>query len=663
MDGANIDWGNIRDTTETHIEDYITTRLDITDPIRSTFREIDITVEEMGESASRKHRSLQETEATAATAKIGGSITLYEIDGGGSDADTVENFLVNNFQQEAFADEFLSGLKSAIGNDATAIVSITSEVPIGENVEEPERKGSRKTTDAVTGVLSSFAIAGVVVFAYIQYKKRKLGNMYKPAAPFEAPKVLVETEKGEDGDENFEAVISPTLTAVMSPTFSIQGSAKSESNGFTMPQGSRVKNFTSKKSDMSVAGDYDDAYSLDGSTALGHNPNPGDKMLGQVLAMSSYTPASDVTCLNGDGSPGKPNIIRVASKMHPALGDEESVFTYSNDYSCFDSPSVLGEMSVSGNSMMSERFNAHGRSLTIGGRKSLKGMHTAPGGDKPGDESSTDGIEVAIDRHSEADSESVFSGIDPKATKKPPTPTKTLNFNLRSKDEFKVNVVETEYAHEEKPTATEPVLLKKAFRPWSNRQVQRVEEHHKVTITTAPSTQTLVKTHYPTQAAQRALADDSSNDGDSYSSYFSTDNEEDDISKLLRDAKKDDSRKGNTRVKQKPQNKGSSNSVIFPIRASLPLQQQRAGPIAPSSAQGWRSSSTLSPTKKRELNDTIKSKGISTTNYAAEARRNRMARRTTNADSLEQSEETNKDSISNQVASLRRARLQQRTRM
>jgi hypothetical protein len=59
----------------------------------------------------------------------------------------------------------------------------------------------------------------------------------------------------------------------------------------------------------------------------------------------------------------------------------------------------------------------------------------------------------------------------------------------------------------------------------------------------------------------------------------------------------------------------------------------------------------------------MKSKGISTTNYAAEARKNRMARRATNNDDLRLGEELNKDSISNQVASLRRARLQQRTRM
>ena len=60
--------------------------------------------------------------------------------------------------------------------------------------------------------------------------------------------------------------------------------------------------------------------------------------------------------------PEKPNMVRVVLKMNSAFGDEESVFTYSNDYS-FDSPSpgILRVLIVSGNSMMSESFSAYGR--------------------------------------------------------------------------------------------------------------------------------------------------------------------------------------------------------------------------------------------------------------------------------------------------------------
>ena len=60
------------------------------------------------------------------------------------------------------------------------------------------------------------------------------------------------------------------------------------------------------------------------------------------------------------------------------------------------------------------------------------------------------------------------------------------------------------------------------------------------------------------------------------------------------------------------------------------------------------------------------SNGISPSNYAAEARRNRLARLSNKGNRhenpLEQSRNT-RESISNQVASLRRARLQQRTRL
>ena len=665
-DGAAIaiDRNKIQQTTETHIKDY-TDLLTKEDPVRATFEDIDITVDIRTRSTRRTLRSLQET---GTIAEIGGSFIFDK--NGAPNAD-----LVQIFQNKAFADDsFLSSLKSTIDGDGDATVTIASEMPADLN-NTKRIGGKNKTGGAVGGTVAAFAAVGVVAFVFMQYKKRKASKSYEAAQSFEAPQVFVETGKGEDGNEHFEAV--------MSPTFSIEESAKSENMGYVMPQGSRVKSFTSRKSAASVTGaaDYDDTYSFDGSTALGQNPNPGDKMLGQVLAMNTYTPASDVTYWKDEGSPGEPKMILVSSNMNSAIGDEESVFTHNNDDG-FDSPNILGERSVSRNNMMKESYSAHGRSLSIGDKHNFIAMDNNHSGDKRGDESSSDGIEVAIDGNSEADSESLFGDINPdvlvKPATEPSTLTKTLHFEPSKKMDFTVNIVETEDAQNDKP------VLKKTLRPWSNRQVQRMEENHKVTITTVASTPTLVKNHYPTQSAQRALADDSSNDDDSYSSYFSTDNEEDDISKLLHDAKKNANRKGNSQAKPISQNnRVSSNSVKFPIRTPLPLQQQRASPKTPTSAQTWGSSlqqqraspktptsaqtwgssSTLSATKKKELSETMKSKGISTTNYAAEARKNRMARRATNNDDLRLGEELNKDSISNQVASLRRARLQQRTRM
>ena len=661
----------IENLAEDHLSQYITKSLEKEDPIRVAFKKSDITVQVS--SARRKLRSLQETEAIV---EIGGSITFDEK--GAPDASLVEDL-----QEKAFAESWIqSDLKGVVSSDST--VTVLNELPTIAEEKKPvddEKEtlggGGNKTGGTVGGVVGAFAFVGVAAFAFMQYKKRKTDD--KGNASYHAREVFVQvgSEYGHDGDEQLEAV--------MSPTFSVQESAASSINsvrkGYTMPLGSRVKSFTFKKNTMSVGGDYDDTYSLDGSTALGHNPNLGDKMLNQVLAMSSYTPDSDVTCLNDGTTPGRPRTVHVAPKMTSALGDEESVFTYSSDYG-FDSPSVFGGMSVSGNSMVSESIRSHGRSLTIGEKRSFNARDNNVGGDQLDDESSADGIEVAIDRLSEADSESVFSEIDgidssdvpvpasrptqaKAAAKKSFTPTKTLNFAPRSKEDFKVNIVETENAKKptSKPTPAtikmeEPVASKKSLIPWSSRQVQRVEQNHKVTITTEPSAPTWVKSNYPIQAAQKALADDSSHGDDSYSSYFSSDNEEEVVSKLLR-AAKEGSRQTNNRTQQKLKSNAPaakrnvvSNSVNFPIRSPRPVQHHQVIPSLSPSAKST-GSPTLSTFEKE-----LKTKGISTTNYAAEVRKTRMARRSTKDDNPR--EESGKESISNQVASLRRARLQQR---
>ena len=673
-----IDRKGIEQLAEDYLSEYITESLDKEDPIRDAFKEADITVEVA--SARRKLRSLQQT---GAVAEIGGSITFDE--DGAPDASTVEDL-----QEKVFTQSWLqSELKAMASGDPTVTVLPTN----GE--EETLGGGGNKTGGAVGGVVGAFAFVGVAAFAFMQYKKRKTGKGDICDASYDAPEVFVGAEYGKDGDEHFEAV--------MSPTFSLQESARSVKSaravrkGYTMPRATRVNSFTSKKSGMSVGGDYDDTYSLDGSTALGHNPNPGDKMLDQVLAMSNYTPASDITCLNDGTSTGKTTtvLVHVVSKMTSALGDDESAFPHSNDYE-FDSPSVLGGgMSVSANSMMSENVRSNGRSLTIGEKKNFNASDNNVGGDLSDDESSADGIEVAIDRLSEADSESVFGDIDTPevpapatrptlaiaAVKKIFTPTETLNFVSKSEEDFKVNIVETENA--KKPTSMpipavmeeeEPVASMKSLIPWSSRQVQRVEQNHKVTITTEPSAPTWVKSHYPTQAAQKALADDSSQDDDSYSSYYSSGNEEEAVSKLLRAAKERGRQPGRQpidRTQQKPiqqkptqQNTKAnepaakrnvvSSNVNFPIRSPPPVQHHQAT----SPSLSFSAKSTGSPTLKSPYE--LKSKGISNTNYAAEARRNRIARRTTKDD--DPREDAGKESISNQVASLRKARLQQRSR-
>jgi len=164
-------------------------------------------------------------------------------------------------------------------------------------------------------------------------------------------------------------------------------------------------------------------------------------------------------------------------------------------------------------------------------------------------------------------------------------------------------------------------------------------------------------------SSRHALADDCSYD--SYSTYENgeSNSDADSAIDLLRNANNanevktpsprppiTNSKTGSTHSRNKSNNIATRS--MFPLQRVTPpssgLEQKRTpyrGDAAP--------------------NSTAKEKGISTTNYAAVARRNRLNRmaNTRNQTAMSgRSEEggIGKESLSNQVASLRRARLQQR---
>jgi hypothetical protein len=405
--------------------------------------------------------------------------------------------------------------------------------------------------------------------------------------------------------------------------------------------------------------------------ALGQKPNLGDQMLGQVLAMSSYTPASEDSNLNSEISPGKPRMILV--------GSNNSIDTYDKDCS-FDSPSVMGGVSVSGNSMMSESITAHGRTLTIGNRQSFVNLNSSSKEEIPSDDSSGDGIEVAIDAVSNLDVGSLSNGVLTK-NESLATPTRTapgentssfsparttLNFSPKEKEDYKVNIVETEQALRSNSRIRKEDSKKKTY--YGNRQVQRVEEKHKVTITTESSNPTLVRSSFPVQSA-RAFTSEDANDDDSYSSYYSSENEEEAISALLRSAREQVNQQNSSNSEVVTTFNENKTNVV--TKSSKPAARNGMFPVRiaqqyPSHRTPTKSSSTdsfyLASSRKLHVENAIKSKGISTTNYAAEARRNRMARNAVSSNKARRGDEGNELSIANQVASLRKARLQQQTR-
>ena len=718
-DSYSINEKDLESVTEGHFATYIGSQ---EKGIKDAFVRSIISVKMQ---SNRRTRSLRYLEGNEVVAEVGGAVTFKNGDG---QSPSITQDLVTNMQTQAFNEEYASALTDMTKGkaSATVVISETSipntspdNVPVGNKNGNDSGNGNGNGGRIAGSFIGSLAAICLLGGLFVKHKKRKISNKTATKSEYHVPEVIVREGGEETGVESFEAVMS-------SPTFSIQQDAKHDKKGFKMPLATRVRSLSAKRTGVSVTGsvvsasahDDLDTYSLDGSMALGKNPNLGDKMLGQVLAMSNYTPASNVTCLNHNQnhnptptSNGRPtHIVRVISK-HSINGDDVSVFTYSNECDTSVLGSVMDGVNLTNTSMMSETLTTHGRPLSKDERESPQ----AQDGNMK-DECETDEVEATIDRPLEAGSDSeesadCFDNLTPApiiAENMPDekiieakSPTRKLIFEPIRKawSDFGVNILETEKAGPimipiEKKSEVQlkpPDYWNEGKIGGAQKQVQRIEKQHKLTITTKASRTSIVKSKYPIQAqskstskksemnrvnwnteGQSLLDEDSSYDGDSYSSYYSSGDDDDDVVKRKRNIQTNLSRRlPSIKIQHKNLERESIankrravvTNGVFPIR---PPEQSWNAPRSPTSicSKGSRGIATIYPHKQQEVNETIRSKGISTTNYAATARRNRMARKmsSSNGDRLSV-EDDGKDSISNQVASLRRARLQQRTRI
>lgn len=624
LDPIVVNKEKLKETTEDQIKDYIEA-LPSDDVARTSFDDVKVIVKLSNER--RRLRMLASTQ----TAEISGRIDF--------EGDTLpDKARVATILDQALKDSSFPLEVSRQGvTEGNTFVSVASEQ------EKPETEtigGKGNNGKTIGGIVGAFAVVGVAAFAFMQYKRRRIA---KDDESYHAPKVYVEAERNSEG-ENFEIGLSPTFSVQES---AIAGSS-SKKKGFSMPMSTKVSSF-------SVAGNDDDfdAYSFDGSTGLGDNPNLGEQKLGEVLAMSGYTPSP----------------VEVgATPSIAGVKDDASAFTFSKDYS-FDSPSYFGGQSMAGQSMMSESIVTNGHSMTISEKKNTPKLTDNNNSDA--ESSVADGIEIEMEHPSDCDSESIFEGIQKetlsskKEVPKSQTPTKKLDFETTSSN-FKVNICETETdpvvnrttqnfkakaQKESKPLVESDNsvfsnLPKFAPMPWTNRQVQKVEEKHKVTITTEQSQPTFVRSQLPIQSATRPPP---KKDDDSYSSYFSSDDEEGDVEKLLNEARGD--------LRKNDVKKQTSTPTSSSMRNTNPGYTSRVAYNRP-----FNQAMTSQPIQQQMQT----SNAISPSNYAAEARRNRLARLSNKGNRhenpVEQSRNT-RESISNQVASLRRARLQQRTRL
>lgn len=612
----------LKETTEDQIKDFIEA-LPSDDVVRTSFDDVKVTVKLSNER--RRLRILASTQ----TAEISGSIDF--------EGDTLpDEARVATILDQALKDSSFPLEVSRQGvTEGNTFVSIASEQETPETQTIGGKGNSGKT---IGGIVGAFAVVGVAAFAFMQYKRRRIA---KDDASYHAPPVYVEAERNSEG-ENFEIGLSPTFSVQES---AIAGSSSTK-KGFSMPMSTKVSSF-------SVAGNDDDfdAYSFDGSTGLGDNPNLGEQKLGEVLAMSGYTPSP----------------VEVgATPSIAGVKDDASAFTFSKEYS-FDSPSYFGGQSMAGQSIMSESIVTNGHAMTISEKKNTPNLTDNNNSDA--ESSVADGIEIEMDHPSDCDSESIFDGIHKETLKKEvpksQTPTKKLDFDTTTSS-FKVNICETEtgpnvnrttqkFKAKAQKESKAPVesdnsvfsnLPKFAPMPWTNRQVQKVEEKHKVTITTEQSQPTFVRSQLPIQSATRPVP---KKDDDSYSSYFSSDDEEGGVEKLLNEARGD--------LRKNAVKKQTSTPTSSSMRNTNLGYTSRVAYNRP-----FNQAMTSQPIQQQMQT----SNGISPSNYAAEARRNRLARLSNKGNRhenpLEQSRNT-RESISNQVASLRRARLQQRTRL
>lgn len=533
-----IDRVKMNAVAETTFTDYITSRAD--KATKESYVGSSFNSEEIA-SGPVRFRRLQDTALSEVRFELTGAATFMEK--GAPSEDEAKNLLL-----DAFSDG--SNYVSALSADGayTGDVDVTIEHPENERIG-----GGGNLGGTVGGVVAAAAVVSLAVFGFIKYKRRKT----KDNVSYKMPEMIV-----EEGESSFE-IMSPEAKRSnnMSSTYALA------------PQLSNAYSIQDRNTSFLKGHIHDDDFSFDGSAALGNDETTGDKVLGQVLAMSSYDPVN-----TSDWSDG----VSMAR-------DDEIAYALGHEY---DS-SPANHMGTQDRA----RYQSH---------------------------SNGDGIEVQFDE-SQSKPKTVVNDTITSATE---APKAKINFYGSAR------VVQTEKAIEKGPTFVS------VPKPTTEYPVQM-----------ARSSEGLA--HHYSEA-------DAESDDDSYSSYASSDGEIDIFDNIA-----------NASEFQK-----EKDSVVIPRnKQSIPpssRQEVDEYSLRPKQVMSEKSTSRLPVSTLRNsaahverqnvVQQTIKAQGVSTTNYAANARRTRLEQQRTRvagARSTATSSQANNEPLSSQVASLRKARLQQ----
>lgn len=514
-----IDRVKMNAVAETTFTDHITANAEKT--IKDSYVGSSFNSEEVVNSSIR-FRRLQDTTLSEVRFELTGTATFMEK--GAPSEDEAKNLLL-----DAFSDG--SNYVSALSADG----AYTGNVGVSLEYPENERIGGGKGNlgGTVGGVVAAAAVVSLAAFGFIKYKRRKT----KDEVSYKMPEMIV-----EEGESSFE-ILSPeemrsndiSSTYALTPQLSTGYSIQERNTSFIKGQ------------------DHDDDFSFDGSAALGNGETAGDKMLGQVLAMSCYDP------VNSPESEG----VSTAQ-----VDDDIAAYTL---------------------------------------------------GHEDDSNSKEDGIEIQFDG---SQSKVFIANLASEASKS------KINFYGSTR------VVQTEKTTENGPTFV---------------QVPKPTEGYPVQM--ARSSEALAR-HY--------TEDDAESDGGSYSSYASSDGEIDVLDDIVNTPEFEIEKESMT-------TSGSKQSIAPSSRQEVDEYSLRPKPITiekSNSRLPVSSLRNLSAQAERQnvMHQAIKAQGVSTTNYAANARRTRLEQqrvRAVGARSTVASSRVNDEPISSQVASLRKARLQQ----
>lgn len=523
---VNIDSNKLELVAESTFSDYISFNANSAVRaafISSTFEATDKT------SGSIRLRRIQETTINEVRYELTGSAVFLE--NGAPTQDEAKSLLTGAFSDGKSYAASLSADGAYSGD-----VDLNLEYPNGGN---ETIGGGGNVGGTIGGVIAAAAVVSLAAFGFVKYRKHKRLD----DASYEMPEVVV-----KEGDGNFE---------LMSPGFKPEQKV-SPDYAFT-PQFSTLSSVQGRNNTISRKQEHDDDFSFDGSAALGNDVTAGDKMLGQVLAMSSFDPVNTSHITDGFFSP---------------MSVDTSAYTLGNEY-------------IVDTSLVNKTMEWNMQSP-----ESLREMD--------------DVVEVQIESHiTEPNS---ISG------------TSKINF-FGSK-----RVVES-----------------------------------KKTMTNGPTFVSVPKTTFPIQMARSkdGAAHYDSEDEGSYSSYGSSVDDHNTF-------------ETNVKVVVQPRVKATFPAPKAPVLPSSSSQEVDEYSLRPKSFGSERTNSRIpvsslrnpvpSVDSKMILQNAIKAQGVSTTNFAANARRTRLEQekaRVVGAKQQSVSSQMKQETLSSQVANLRKARLQQ----